>query len=219
MSDIIKFEKATVVPTGAAIVANTVYFVKTVNGLTVAVADSTGTLVETITSGDYATTADVATAVQNLIGGAPAAYDTLQEIHAQLVADETAAAALVNTVASKAPLASPTFSGTVSDANGKIRAVPANARTAAYTLAVGDNGRCVNITTGGVSVPSAVFAAGDTVLVYNQSGTAQTITCSAVTAYLAGTAAAKTSLTLAARGVASMWFASASEVVMTGNLT
>ena len=49
--------------------------------------------------------------VSNLVNGAGAAYDTLKEIADLLVADESTAAALATTVASKAPLASPAFTG------------------------------------------------------------------------------------------------------------
>jgi hypothetical protein len=52
--------------------------------------------------------------IQAVVGAAPAALDTLVEIAAQLATDESAATALTNTVATKAPLASPTFTGTVS---------------------------------------------------------------------------------------------------------
>ena len=49
--------------------------------------------------------------ISNLVNGAGAAYDTLKEIADLLVADESTAAALATTVASKAPLASPAFTG------------------------------------------------------------------------------------------------------------
>ena len=58
------------------------------------------------------TTAFVSTAITNLIAAAPLALDTLGEIATQLASDESAAGALVTTVAGKAPLASPALSGT-----------------------------------------------------------------------------------------------------------
>ena len=54
------------------------------------------------------------TRIQAVVGAAPAALDTLVEIAAQLASDESAAAALTTAVSLKAPLASPTFTGTVS---------------------------------------------------------------------------------------------------------
>ena len=62
----------------------------------------------------YQTSSQVNTAIQAVVGAAPAALDTLAEIATQLASDETAAAALTNAVSLKAPKASPTFTGTVS---------------------------------------------------------------------------------------------------------
>lgn len=52
--------------------------------------------------------------IQTIIGAAPAALDTLAEIATQLSNDETAVASLTTTVSTKAPLDSPSFTGTVS---------------------------------------------------------------------------------------------------------
>lgn len=52
--------------------------------------------------------------IQSVVGAAPAALDTLVEIATQLASDESAAATLTSAVSTKAPLASPTFTGTVS---------------------------------------------------------------------------------------------------------
>lgn len=61
-----------------------------------------------------ATPADISTAIQAVSGLAPASLDTLKEIADALLANGTSDAALVSVVAGKAPLASPTFTGTVS---------------------------------------------------------------------------------------------------------
>jgi len=67
--------------------------------------------------------------------------------------------------------------------------VPQNSQTSAYTLVAGDNGKHINTTTGGVTVPSGVFSAGNVVSIYNDSGSDQTITQGAsVTLRLAGSA-------------------------------
>jgi hypothetical protein len=80
------------------------------------------------------------------------------------------------------------FSGSVTDAAGNVRAVPQNAKTAAYTIAATDAGKHISITTGGITVPSGVFVAGDAVSIYNNSGSSQTITQGAsVTVRWAGT--------------------------------
>ena len=61
----------------------------------------------------YALKTDLTTAITNLIDGAPDALNTLHEITNQLALDESTATALTNTVALKAPKASPIFTGTV----------------------------------------------------------------------------------------------------------
>jgi hypothetical protein len=67
--------------------------------------------------------------------------------------------------------------------------VPQNSRTSSYTLVIGDVGKHISITTGGVTVPSGVFSAGDTISIYNNSTSNQTITQGAsVTLRSAGTA-------------------------------
>jgi hypothetical protein len=72
------------------------------------------TALATDNSTTVATTAYVNTRITNLINVAPAALDTLGEIATQLASDQSAAAALTTAVSLKAPLASPTFTGTVS---------------------------------------------------------------------------------------------------------
>ena len=77
---------------------------------------------------------------------------------------------------------------TSSDAAGNLREVPPNPQTSSYTLQASDSGKYVSITTGGVTVPSGVFSAGQTISVYNNSSSTQTITQgSGVTLTQAGT--------------------------------
>lgn len=65
--------------------------------------------------------------------------------------------------------------------------VPQNAKTSAYTLVAADAGKHISITTGGVTVPSGVFAVGDAVSIYNNSSNSQTINQgTSVTLRLAG---------------------------------
>lgn len=158
-------------------------------------------------------------AIQSIVGAAPAALDTLAEIAAQLANDQSAAAALTTVVSTKAPLASPSFTGVVSDESGKLRSVPQSNKTSAYTLVAGDNGKNINITTGGITIPTSTFAAGDIISVYNQSGTAQNITFTGLTCYAMGTTTAKTSpLSLAGRGGLTVMFVTASEILVSGNI-
>ena len=112
-----------------------------------------------------------------------------------------------------------TVVNTISDGSGNLRSIPQSSKSAAYTLVAADNGKNINITTGGITIPSNVFAAGDVVSIYNQSSFAQNIAWSGPTVYLAGTSTAKTSpLSLAARGILTIMFATTSEIVVSGNV-
>ena len=67
-----------------------------------------------------------------------------------------------------------------------------------------DAGKYINISTGGVTVPSAVFASGDVISIYNNSASNQTITQgSGVTMYLAGTSTTGNRI-IAQRGIATI---------------
>lgn len=61
-----------------------------------------------------ATTAFVKAAVDNLINGAPGTLDTLKELADAINSDALFSTTIANTLATKAPLASPNFTGTVS---------------------------------------------------------------------------------------------------------
>lgn len=94
--------------------------------------------------------------------------------------------------------------------------IPQNSQTSAYTLVASDNGKHINITTGGVTVPSGVFSAGNVVSVYNDSASSQTITQgSSVTLRLAGTATTG-NRTLAQRGVSTILCVGSNEFVISG---
>ena len=60
-----------------------------------------------------ATKAEVTTKISELIGTAPAILDTLQEIASSINNDINFSTTMINALANKAPLASPTFTGTV----------------------------------------------------------------------------------------------------------
>ena len=132
------------------------------------------------------------------------------------------------TTALGAPKANPTFTGTVnaatitatgvvSDALGDVRSIPSNAQGGAYVAVAADAGKAVYISTGGVTINNSVFSAGDAVSIINNSGSDQTITQgSGVT--LHNTADAATgNRTLAGRGIATIWFASASVAYISGS--
>ena len=115
-----------------------------------------------------------------------------------------------------------TTAASYSDGAGKLRAIPqsGSAKTTSYTLAVTDVGEFIELgASGAITIPDATFAAGDAVVIFNNTGSAATITCTITTAYLAGTDADKATLTLATRGVASILFISGTVCVVAGNVS
>lgn len=102
-----------------------------------------------------------------------------------------------------------------------FRSIPAvGTKTTSYVLTASDVGKYVQIGVGGaITIPTSVFSEGDALTLYNNTTGSITITCSAPTAYIAGTNTIKTSMTLATRGVATILFISATECVVTGNVS
>ena len=106
--------------------------------------------------------------------------------------------------------------GSITDSIGNVRNVPQNAQTAAYVLVASDNGKHISITTGGVTVNSGIFSAGQSVTVYNNSASSQTITQgTSVTMYLVGTATTG-NRTLAQRGLCTIFCVASNTFVITG---
>ncbi len=69
-----------------------------------------------------ATTAFVTTAVANIVDSAPSALDTLNELAAALGDDANFSTTVTNSIATKAPLSAPTFTGDVDiDATDDLR--------------------------------------------------------------------------------------------------
>ena len=75
---------------------------------------STADLALKANSADVYTKTETDSAIQAIVGAAPATLDTLKEIADQLASDESAVGALTTAVSLKAPIDSPTFTGTVS---------------------------------------------------------------------------------------------------------
>ena len=105
------------------------------------------------------------------------------------------------------------------DDKGNLRSIPLNSKTSSYTLVASDAGKCIAITTGGVTVPDDVFNAngGDAVTIINNSGSDQTITQgSGVTLY--NTADGSTgNRTLAGRGMATLLFTAVDNAYISGS--
>ena len=94
------------------------------------------------------------------------------------------------------------------------------AKTTSYVLATTDVGQTIEVGSGGsIEIPDATFAAGDAVIVFNNTNAGITITCTITTAYIAGTDSDKATMTLATRGIASILFVSGTVCVVSGNVT
>ena len=94
------------------------------------------------------------------------------------------------------------------------RSIPRS--TTSGTAAVGDVGKVIAVSAG-ITIPNATFAAGDAVSIYNDSASSVTITQGAsLTLRQAGTTNTG-NRTLAARGMATIWFNSSSEAVISGS--
>lgn len=115
-----------------------------------------------------------------------------------------------------------TTAASYNDAAGKLRAIPqsGSAKTTSYTLATTDVGEFIEVgASGAIVVPDATFAAGDAVVIFNNTAGSITITLSITTAYQAGTDADKATLSLATRGVCNILFISGTVCVVTGNVS
>jgi hypothetical protein len=97
-----------------------------------------------------------------------------------------------------------TATGTIATDTIGYRGLPQNSQTGAYTLALADQGKMINTTTGGVVIPangSVAFPIGTAISIFNNSGSSQTISITTDTIRLAGTATTG-SRTLAQYGLA-----------------
>lgn len=108
-----------------------------------------------------------------------------------------------------------TVTGFVRDSKGDIRDVPVSTQSTPYAISLNDTGEVVS-TTANVFIPAAVFSAGQTVTVYNNSAASIfLISNTSVTMYLAGTATTG-NRTLAQRGLATVLCVAANTFVATG---
>jgi len=109
-----------------------------------------------------------------------------------------------------------TAANSVSDGIGNVRDIVNTPKFSAYVPTAADNGKMINITTGGITINTGVFSNGQNITVYNNSGASQTITQgSGVTLRLAGTATTG-NRTLAQRGIATIVCVSLDEYVTSG---
>ena len=120
------------------------------------------------------------------------------------------------TVAGGLGVAGNIYAGTyVYDGYGNLRSLPQNAQSTSYVATAADVGRFIN-TTAGVTINTGVFAVGDNVTIYNNSGSTITITQgTSVTLRQAGTSNTG-NRSLALRGVCTVLCVAAGEFVING---
>ena len=110
-----------------------------------------------------------------------------------------------------------TFAGTVSDSKGNLRSIPQNNQTSsAYTLVAADAGKCIS-TNSGVTIPDAVFSAGDAVTIWNDSSSAITITQGSGFQLRKAGETSTGNVSLANFGLATLWWNTGGTAVITGN--
>jgi hypothetical protein len=124
--------------------------------------------------------------VTAVINNAPAAFDTLKEIADYIATDQSAGSALTASVALKAPIASPTFTGTVTvaaqgvaftDGTQTKAGVPSitaigSTRSASETLASGEQDKFVPISGAAtITLPTSGYSTGQSIDFWQSSGT------------------------------------------------
>jgi hypothetical protein len=92
-------------------------------------------------------------------------------------------------------------------------------KTAPYPLAATDVGKFIGVGSGGsITIPDAVFSAGDIISLFNNTTGNITITCAITTAYIGGVNTDRATMTLSTRGVATVLFISGTVCVVNGNV-
>jgi len=169
-----------------------------------------------------ATTAFVLASLPSLVGYATEAYVTAALVPYATSASVTATlasyvtnASLATTLGSYATLASPALTGTPTTNGIEVgfRTIPRS--TTSGTIVVGDVGKTVAISAG-ITIPSATFAAGDAVSLYNDTGGTLTITQGGGLTLRQAATANTGNRSLLQRGFATVWFNGPNEAIITG---
>lgn len=175
----------------------------------------------------WATSAALAASALVLGGGAGAAPATTTTgtgvVTALGVNTGSAGAFVVNGGALGTPSSGTLSSCTVDGTNAVgYRNIPqsGSAKTTSYALVTADIGKVIEVGTGGsITVPDATFAAGDAVIIFNNTSGSITMTMTITNAYIAGTDTDKATISVATRGVANILFVTGTTCVVTGNVS
>lgn len=111
-----------------------------------------------------------------------------------------------------------TMSGmtSIADTVGNVRNLPVQNKSMSYVLVAADNGQVISITTGGVTVPSGVFSAGQAVSIYNNSASTQTITQGGGATLTQAATGATGNRSLARNGLCTVLCVASNSFVITG---
>jgi hypothetical protein len=124
--------------------------------------DSNSKVLESVIPQTIARSSDLVSAIEGVIASAPTAFDTLKEISDYIAQDQTAASSLTSLIGLKAPIASPTFTGTVT--------IPAGASIAGFAPIASPT------FTGTVTIPAGALISGYATAINLTSGLASTLT-------------------------------------------
>jgi hypothetical protein len=124
--------------------------------------DSNSKILESVIPQTIARSSDLVSAIQGVIASAPTAFDTLKEISDYIAQDQTAASSLTSLIGVKAPIASPTFTGTVT--------IPAGAVIAGFAPIASPT------FTGTVTIPAGALISGYATSINLTSGLSTTLT-------------------------------------------
>ena len=108
-----------------------------------------------------------------------------------------------------------TVTGTVTDTGGNLRITPISAKTGDYTLVATDTGKTITRTGGNITVPQSMTAGMVVTIINDHSSTMSIIKGTGVT--LRSTDGSDATKTLAAYGVATVLYISASSAYLTGS--
>ena len=123
--------------------------------------DSNSKVLESVIPQTIARSSDLVSAIEGVIASSPTAFDTLKEISDYIAQDQTAASAVAASLATKAPIASPTFTGTVT--------IPAGASIAGFATIASPT------FTGVVTIPTGALISGYATAISLTSGLATTL--------------------------------------------
>jgi len=107
-----------------------------------------------------------------------------------------------------------TFAGTVSDSKGDLRKIIQNTQGSAYTLVAADAGKHI-LASGNITIPNSIFAAGDGVVIVNNTSGDLTITSGITNLYL-GSDGSTGNKTLAGRCTCTVLFTSGTAGYISG---